>query len=494
MLYDQPTGRLALVFELMNNNIYEMIRGRRHYIAEERVKLLMYQLCKAMDHMHRNGIFHRDIKPENVLVIEELLKVADFGSCRGIYSKQPYTEYISTRWYRAPECLLTDGYYGYKMDMWGVGCVMFEVLALFPLFPGTNEMDQINKIHNVIGTPPPEVLAKFKKYAAHIDFNFPETEGTGIAKLLPHVSSEGVDMIEKLLAYDPEDRISARQAMRHAWFAELRAMEKRQAAAASAASASNGASSTARGRGGSSETSSSRALSYATVPPPPAPGQAKEGKDSESTSTGAGAKTGRSGRHGHGHHGHKGGATGRSGRAGLPQIGGKGGTHKSKHKGGGGASSSLGGSNSSIPTDDGSTYRSVGGSGQVELDASLPPIMKGQNLKFGGGSKYKSSSMAIGHHGSKTKRSDGGHSYGGSHLPNAKGGKSSKYSSMAAGRGYGQITFGSGSVSKYASARSGMPGAKGGAGGAGRGSGVSDAGPVSNKYLSPYSQARAVRA
>ena len=101
------------MFELMDMNIYELIRGRRHYLPEPRVKLYMYQLIKAMDHMHRNGIFHRDVKPENILISDELLKVADFGSCRGIYSKQPYTEYISTRWYRAPECLLTDGYYGH---------------------------------------------------------------------------------------------------------------------------------------------------------------------------------------------------------------------------------------------------------------------------------------------------------------------------------------------------------------------------------------------
>ena len=70
---------------------------------------------------------------------------------------QPYTEYISTRWYRAPECLLTDGYYGFKMDMWGIGCVLFEVLALFPLFPGTDEADQIVRIHKITGTPPKEV-------------------------------------------------------------------------------------------------------------------------------------------------------------------------------------------------------------------------------------------------------------------------------------------------------------------------------------------------
>lgn len=90
---------------------------------------------------------------ENILLQGEVVKLADFGSCRGIYSKPPFTEYISTRWYRAPECLLTDGYYGYKMDIWGVGCVFFEMLSLFPLFPGNNELDQINKIHNIMGTP-----------------------------------------------------------------------------------------------------------------------------------------------------------------------------------------------------------------------------------------------------------------------------------------------------------------------------------------------------
>ena len=160
--------------------------------------------------MHRNGIFHRDIKPENVLLMDDSLKLADFGSCRGIYSKQPYTEYISTRWYRAPECLLTDGYYNYKMDIWGFGCVWFEILALFPLFPGNNELDQVNKIHNIMGTPSPEILAEFQKKASHMDFNFPNKEGTGVDKLIPHVSQPCRELITQLLIYDCDKRISAR--------------------------------------------------------------------------------------------------------------------------------------------------------------------------------------------------------------------------------------------------------------------------------------------
>jgi len=245
-------------------NIYELIRGRRQYLQEQRIKHYMWQLLKSMDHMHRNGIFHRDIKPENILITDDELKLADFGSCRGIYSKQPYTEYISTRWYRAPECLLTDGFYNYKMDMWGVGCVFFEVLSLYPLFPGTNELDQVTKIHAVLGTPPQETLAKLKKHSnSHIDFNFPHKEPQIMAKLIPHCSPDCVDIITKLLAYDPDDRLSARQAVKHPYFKDLRATElkeKQAAAREGGADEADGDSAVTASTAGSTARSSKKAL------------------------------------------------------------------------------------------------------------------------------------------------------------------------------------------------------------------------------------------
>lgn len=109
------------------------------------------------------------------------------------------------------------------MDIWGVGCVFFEMLSLFPLFPGNNEKDQIHKIHNILGTPPKDILTRFQKCASNIDFNFPNVVGTGITKLIPHVSAECQEIIIKMLAYNSDDRITARQALNSNYFKDLKA-------------------------------------------------------------------------------------------------------------------------------------------------------------------------------------------------------------------------------------------------------------------------------
>ena len=206
----------------MDMNLYEAIKDRKKYLPERKAKSWIYQTLKALDYMHRNGIFHRDIKPENILIRNDQVKLADLGSCKGIYSKPPFTEYISTRWYRSPECLLTDGYYNYKMDIWGLGCFFFELLTLVPLFPGDDEIDQVNKINNILGSPPDDLYQKFVKNSAHRDqFCFENQKGTGLNKYLGHINPKIVDLINKMLAYDPDERLTAKQCLNHECFRDL---------------------------------------------------------------------------------------------------------------------------------------------------------------------------------------------------------------------------------------------------------------------------------
>jgi serine/threonine protein kinase len=206
----------------MEMNLFEAIKDRKNYLPEKRVKKWIYQVLKALDYMHRNGIFHRDIKPENILLRDDQVKLADLGSCKGIYSKPPFTEYISTRWYRSPECLLTDGYYNYKMDIWGLGCVFFEMMTLYPLFPGDDEIDQVNKINSILGSPHKDLYNKLVRHSAHqADFNFEEQKGIGIRKLLRHCSTECIDIISKMLIYDADKRYTAKQCLSHEYFRDL---------------------------------------------------------------------------------------------------------------------------------------------------------------------------------------------------------------------------------------------------------------------------------
>lgn len=107
-----------MVLELMEKNIYEHIKDRTKHIDEKLVKTYIFQLLKALDHMHKNGLFHRDIKPENILLSAGTVKLADFGSVAvsSPLKDKEHTEYVSTRWYRSPECLLTKGVYDYKVS------------------------------------------------------------------------------------------------------------------------------------------------------------------------------------------------------------------------------------------------------------------------------------------------------------------------------------------------------------------------------------------
>lgn len=127
---------------------------REKPFSESIIRNILYQIYQGLNFMHKHGFFHRDIKPENLLCNgPDLIKIADFGLARETRSRPPYTDYVSTRWYRAPEVLVRSTNYSSPIDIWAVGCIMSELYTLQPLFPGRSEIDQIFRICSVLGTP-----------------------------------------------------------------------------------------------------------------------------------------------------------------------------------------------------------------------------------------------------------------------------------------------------------------------------------------------------
>lgn len=228
VIFDQHNGYVAMMFELMDCNLYELISQHKRPYDEDTSLILIYQLLKSVEFMHSKNLFHRDIKPENCMVDRKtfVLKLVDFGSTRCETMQTPYTEYVSTRWYRAPECILTSGSYGKEVDEWAIGCMMYELLTTRPLFPGKHEIDQIARIHNVVGTPGRDILAQFQQNPnRQINFHFPPRQAQDFHKLLPSAKPATLDIMRKLLIYDPHLRISAKEALEHPAFEKFRIAE-----------------------------------------------------------------------------------------------------------------------------------------------------------------------------------------------------------------------------------------------------------------------------
>lgn len=145
--------------------------------------------------MHKHGFFHRDIKPENMLVKGDLIKLADFGLAREIRSKPPYTDYVSTRWYRAPEVLLRSTNYNSPIDQWACGCMMAELYTLRPLFPGSSEADEIYKICAILGTPTMKSWNEGIRLASQMQYRFPQFPAVAISTIVANASPEALTLI-----------------------------------------------------------------------------------------------------------------------------------------------------------------------------------------------------------------------------------------------------------------------------------------------------------
>ncbi|XP_023560599.1 serine/threonine-protein kinase ICK isoform X2 [Octodon degus] len=215
----RENDHLYFIFEYMKENLYQLIKERNKLFPESAVRNIMYQILQGLAFIHKHGFFHRDLKPENLLCMgPELVKIADFGLAREIRSRPPYTDYVSTRWYRAPEVLLRSTNYSSPIDVWAVGCIMAEVYTLRPLFPGASEIDTIFKICQVLGTPKKTDWPEGYQLSSAMNFRWPQCIPGNLKTLIPNAGSEAIQLLRDLLQWDPKKRPTASQALRYPYF------------------------------------------------------------------------------------------------------------------------------------------------------------------------------------------------------------------------------------------------------------------------------------
>ncbi|XVF43767.1 hypothetical protein PTKIN_Ptkin02bG0066700 [Pterospermum kingtungense] len=221
---------IFMVMEYMEHDLKGLMETMKQPFSQSEVKCLMLQLLEGVKYLHDNWVLHRDLKTSNLLLNNQGdLKICDFGLARqyGIPLK-PYTHLVVTLWYRAPELLLGARQYSTAIDMWSLGCIMAELLSKEPLFNGKTEFDQLDKIFRTLGTPNETIWPGFSKLPGiKVNFvkhqynllrkKFPATSFTGT----PVLSESGFDLLNKLLTYDPEKRITAEAALNHEWFREV---------------------------------------------------------------------------------------------------------------------------------------------------------------------------------------------------------------------------------------------------------------------------------
>uniref|UniRef100_A0A2P2M7B1 mitogen-activated protein kinase n=1 Tax=Rhizophora mucronata TaxID=61149 RepID=A0A2P2M7B1_RHIMU len=218
---------IYVVFELMESDLHQVIRLNDD-LCPEHHQYFLYQLLRALKYIHSAKVFHRDLKPKNILANADCkLKLCDFGLARVSFSNAPsaifWTDYVATRWYRAPElCGSFSSKYTPAIDIWSIGCIFAELLMGKPLFPGKNVVHELDLITDLLGTPPPETIArvgneKARKYLSSMWKKQP----IPFAEKIPNADPLALRLLERLLAFDPKDRPSAEEALADPYFDSL---------------------------------------------------------------------------------------------------------------------------------------------------------------------------------------------------------------------------------------------------------------------------------
>ncbi|XP_064415344.1 cyclin-dependent kinase 17 isoform X2 [Latimeria chalumnae] len=214
---------LTLVFEYLDKDLKQYLDECGNVIAMHNVKLFLYQLLRGLAYCHRRKVLHRDLKPQNLLINERgELKLADFGLARAkSIPTKTYSNEVVTLWYRPPDILLGSTEYSTQIDMWGVGCIYYEMSTGRPLFPGSTVEEQLHFIFRFLGTPTEETWPEISTNEEFKAYSYPKYRAEPLINHAPRLDNDGADLLAKLLQFEGKKRIAAEEGMKHFYFHSL---------------------------------------------------------------------------------------------------------------------------------------------------------------------------------------------------------------------------------------------------------------------------------
>lgn len=215
-----------IVQELMETDLHRIVHSRQP-LSIDHIQYFIYQILRGLKFIHSSNVLHRDLKPSNLLLNSNCdLKICDFGLARGVEDEQAgiLTEYVVTRWYRAPEIMLVCQEYTKAIDVWSVGCIFAELLERKPLFPGEDYIAQLRLICEKLGRPDDDDLDFItSERARRFICSLQQKSGKKMADIFPKYAeeTEALDLLQKMLEFHPDRRITIEKALEHPFLSSL---------------------------------------------------------------------------------------------------------------------------------------------------------------------------------------------------------------------------------------------------------------------------------